>query len=64
MYIRRASLLKDSTARTHTYRREEYAGSDNTTATASLVIPNGDPRDGLFYPTLTLMIDSYNPLYS
>ena len=20
----------------------------------------GDPRDGLFYPTLTLMVDSYN----
>ena len=27
---------------------------------ASLVMPNGDPRDGFFYPTLTLMIDSYN----
>ena len=26
---------------------------------ASLVMSNGDPRDGLFYPTLTLMIDSY-----
>ena len=26
---------------------------------ASLVITNGDPRDGFFYPTLTLMIDSY-----
>ena len=26
---------------------------------ASLVIPNGDPRDGFFYPTLTLMKDSY-----
>ena len=25
---------------------------------ASLVLPNGDPRDGFFYPTLTLMIDS------
>ena len=23
-------------------------------------MPNGDPRDGLFYPTLTLMINSYN----
>ena len=22
----------------------------------SLVLPNGDPRDGIFYPTLTLMI--------
>ena len=25
-------------------------------------MPIGDPRDGLFYPTLTLMIDSYIPL--
>ena len=24
-------------------------------------MPIGDPRDGFFYPTLTLMIDSYNP---
>ena len=24
-------------------------------------MPNGDPRDGFFYLTLTLMIDSYNP---
>ena len=23
-------------------------------------MPNGDPRDGYFYPTLTLMIDSYS----
>ena len=23
-------------------------------------MPNGDPRDGYFYPTLTLMLDSYN----
>ena len=22
-------------------------------------MPNGDPRDGFFYPTLTLMVDSY-----
>ena len=28
---------------------------------ASLVMPNSDPRDRYFYPTLTLMIDSYNP---
>ena len=27
---------------------------------ASLVMPNRDPRDGFFYPTLTLMLDSYN----
>ena len=27
---------------------------------ASLVMPNGDPQDEFFYPTLTLMIDSYN----
>ena len=29
---------------------------------ASLVMPNGDPQGGFFYPTLTLMIDSYSPL--
>ena len=27
---------------------------------ASLVMPIGDPRDGFFYPTSTLMIDYYN----
>ena len=26
---------------------------------SSLVMPNDDPREGFFYPTLTLMIDSY-----
>ena len=26
---------------------------------ASLVMPNGNPQDGFFYPTLTLMMDSY-----
>ena len=26
---------------------------------ASLVMPNGDPLDGLFYPTLALMMNSY-----
>ena len=25
----------------------------------SLVMPNGDPQDRFFYPTLILMIDSY-----
>ena len=24
-------------------------------------MPIGDPQDGFFYPTLTLMIDSYKP---
>ena len=24
------------------------------------MMTNGDPRDGFFYPTLILMIDSYN----
>ena len=24
------------------------------------MMPNGDPQDGFFYTTLTLMIDSYN----
>ena len=28
---------------------------------ANLVMPNGDPRDGFLYPTLTLMVDSYIP---
>ena len=27
---------------------------------ASLVMPIGDPRDGFFYPTLSLMLDTYN----
>ena len=27
--------------------------------TLNLVMPIGDPRDRFFYPTLTLMIDSY-----
>ena len=27
---------------------------------ASLVMQIGDPRDGFFYPILTLMMDSYN----
>ena len=27
---------------------------------ASFVMPNGDPRGGFFYPTLTLMINSYS----
>ena len=26
---------------------------------ASLLIPSGDPRDGFFYPSLTLKIHSY-----
>ena len=28
---------------------------------ASQLIPIGGPQDGFFYPTLTLIIDSYNP---
>ena len=31
---------------------------------ASLVMPDGDHGDGFIYPTLTLMIDSYNPRIS
>ena len=27
---------------------------------ASLVMPIGDPWDGFFYPTLTVVMDSYN----
>ena len=26
-------------------------------ASASLVMPNGDPRDGIFFPTLSFMMD-------
>ena len=26
----------------------------------SLVMPNGNPRDRFFYPTITLIIDSYS----
>ena len=26
-------------------------------------MPNGDPWDGLFYPTLRLMVDSYNHIF-
>ena len=29
---------------------------------ADLLMPNGDPRDGLFYPTRTLMIYYYDVL--
>ena len=29
---------------------------------AILVMPNGDPRDGFFYPTLRHMINSYTLL--
>ena len=27
-------------------------------------MPNGGPRDGFFYPSLTLMIDSYDLTHS
>ena len=27
---------------------------------ASFVMPNGNPRDGIFYPTLTLIMNTYN----
>ena len=30
---------------------------------ASLVMPNGDPRDWFFYPILALMMDSYTLIY-
>ena len=29
------------------------------TSLASHVMPNGDPREGFFFPSLTLMTDSY-----
>ena len=30
---------------------------------ASLIMSNGDPLKRFFYPTITLMIDSYNPFF-
>ena len=49
------------------YNRDQYeAGIEKSVPritvcyhSASLVMPNGDPRDRFFYPTLTFMIDSY-----
>ena len=37
--------------------RDWQASSCQTVTIGSLVIPNGDPRDLFFYPTLTLMIN-------
>ena len=31
-----------------------------STAKQSLVMPNSDPREGIFYPHLSPMLDSYN----
>ena len=39
----------------------EIMGWQKSVHSASLVMPNGNPRDGFFCPTLILMIDSYNP---
>ena len=41
-------------------RIEKSVPQDHRLSSASLVMPIGDPRDGFFYPTLRLMIDSYN----
>ena len=36
-------------------------GSPFVITCSSLLFPNGDPRDGFLYSSLTLMIDSYTP---
>ena len=48
------------------FRMRWYASKKNPSLvitvchhSASLVMPIGDPRDGFFYPTLTLMMDTY-----
>ena len=38
-----------------------YLNSRAWLSSEVLVIPNGDPRDRFFYPTLTLMMNSYIP---
>ena len=41
-------------------RIENYVPRDHVCHhSASLMMPNGDPRDAFFYPTLTLMVESY-----
>ena len=35
-------------------------GTHHWNTEPSLVMPNGDPRDGFFEPTFTLTIDSYS----
>ena len=42
---------------------EKSVPLDHCHHSASLVMPNGDPRDGFFYPTLTLMIVSVRYLF-
>ena len=40
--------------------RKESNQTNKQNHSASPMMPNSDPQDGFFYPTLTLMIDSYN----
>ena len=40
-------------------RIEKSIPLDHRLSSANLMIPLGDPQDGFFFPTLTLMIDSY-----
>ena len=43
------------------YKMQYFTGSKKKIplAEASLVMPNGDPRKGFFYPILTFMVDSH-----
>ena len=40
-------------------RIEKSIPLDHRLSSANLMMPLGDPQDGFFFPTLTLMIDSY-----
>ena len=42
-------------------KNHKNIGFLSNTSLASHVMPNGDPRDGFFYPTLTLIMDYYIP---
>ena len=50
---------KDSIIRVRVGKKNPSLGITVCHHSASLVMPNGDPRDGCFYPTLTLMMDSF-----
>ena len=50
---------KESIIRVRVGQKNPSLGITICHHSASLVMPNGDPRDGFFYPTLTLMIDFY-----
>ena len=50
---------KESIIRVRVGKKNPSLWITNCQHSARLVIPNGDLRDGYFYPILTLMIDSF-----